>query len=127
MTAVVRGRLRDGHWGDEQRIFDPSPTSYRISPVHFGSRLAFDKNGFVFLSIGDRAFSEEAQNLGTPNGKVHRFHEDGRIPEDNPFAGRLGAVGSIWTWDIETPRDLPSIRSRAISGKPSMGPEVVTN
>src|SRR6185295_11218599 len=49
-------------------------------------------------SIGDRGHQDDAQDLSRPNGKIHRILDDGRIPKDNPFAGKAGALGSIWSY-----------------------------
>jgi len=55
-TAVARGRLVSGRWTDQQVLLRPPVESYRQSMVHFGSRMAFDNEGQLFVSIGDRAF-----------------------------------------------------------------------
>ncbi|WNG38632.1 PQQ-dependent sugar dehydrogenase [Archangium violaceum] len=58
------------------------------------------------FSIGERGHKEDAQELSRPNGKVHRIHEDGSIPKDNPFAGREGAIASIWSYGNRNPQGL---------------------
>lgn len=105
MTAVVRGRIRDNAWTDEQTIFRAPITTYRVGGVHFGCRLVF-QDGYLFFSIGERGQKEDAQDVTRPNGKVHRVFDDGRIPPDNPFAGRPGAVPSIWTFGNRNPQGL---------------------
>ena len=59
--------------------------------LHFGGRLAFDREGLLYLSLGDRGDMGRAQRLDDDAGSVIRLHEDGRIPADNPFLGRPGA------------------------------------
>jgi glucose/arabinose dehydrogenase len=105
MTAVVRGRIRSGQWSDEEVIFRAEPRHYRRDGVHFGCRMVFSE-GFLFFSIGDRGGRDHAQDLGRPNGKIHRLHDDGRIPADNPFVGKAGALPSIWSWGHRNPQGL---------------------
>ena len=106
MTSVVRGRIRNNQWADEQIIFRAAPESYRPTELHFGSRLTFDDAGHLFFSIGERGFKEHAQDLSLPNGKVHRVMDDGRIPSDNPFVNASNAVPSIWSYGNRNPQGL---------------------
>lgn len=106
MTAVVRGRIRDGRWVDEQTIFRASPELYRSGTVHFGTRLVFDHAGHLFFAIGERGHQDDAQDLTRPNGKIHRIHDDGRIPADNPFVNASNAVPSIWSYGHRNPQGL---------------------
>ena len=105
MTAVVRGRLREGAFVDRETIYRAAPELYRRGPVHFGSRFVFD-GGYLFFSIGERGQQTDAQDLSRPNGKVHRIHDDGRVPADNPFAQRAGALPSIWSYGHRNPQGL---------------------
>ena len=95
-TAIVRGRIRDNAWVDQEWIFRVPPEHHTGRGQHFGTRFVF-QNGYLFFSIGDRGERDTAQDPASPNGKVHRIHDDGRIPQDNPFAGQDGAFPSIWT------------------------------
>ena len=105
MTAVIRGKLRDGQLVDQQTIYKAPVELYRKGPVHFGSRFVFDK-GYLFFSIGERGHQADAQDLGRPNGKVHRVFDDGRVPDDNPFVGRTGALPTIWSYGHRNPQGL---------------------
>ena len=98
MTAVVRGRIREGKWVDQESLYAPPKDLYWVDNSHFGSRFLFDRAGHLFYSIGDRGHEKEAQDLGRPNGKIHRIQDDGRVPPDNPFVARAGAQGSIWSY-----------------------------
>lgn len=99
MTVVIRGRLRDGALVDQETIFRaPLKTYIPAGGVQFGGRIAFDGQGHIFFSIGDRGPKEDAQKLGLPNGKLHRLYDDGRVPEDNPFVHTPGADPSIWSY-----------------------------
>ena len=98
MTAIVRGRMREGRWVDQQSLYAPPRDLYWADNTHFGSRFLFDRAGHLFYSIGDRGHEKEAQDLSRPNGKIHRIQDDGRVPPDNPFVARGGALGSIWSY-----------------------------
>ncbi|CAA6690577.1 MULTISPECIES: PQQ-dependent sugar dehydrogenase [unclassified Lentimonas] len=105
MTKILRGRIRDGMWVDEQVIFEVPFEYHRSAGVHFGTRLVF-KDGYLFFGIGDRGAMEMAQDLTRPNGKIHRVHDDGRIPSDNPFADSEGAYPSTWAYGNRNPQGL---------------------
>jgi aldose sugar dehydrogenase len=98
MTAIVRGRIREHAWVDEQAIYAPPPELFGPENYHYGSRFLFDRQGKLVYSIGDRGRPKTAQDLGSPLGKVHRVNDDGTVPSDNPFVGREGAVPTIWTY-----------------------------
>lgn len=106
MTTLVRGRLRQGRWSDEEVVFRAAPGSFRSGGVHFGCRIVFDDSGHLFFTHGERGQMQDAQDLTRPNGKVHRLFDDGRIPPDNPFAGQSNAVASIWTYGNRNPQGL---------------------
>jgi glucose/arabinose dehydrogenase len=106
LTAIVRGKLRDGQFVEQQQVFKAPAELYRTGPVHFGSRFVFDGKGHLFFSIGERGQKEDAQDVSRPNGKVHRIHDDGRVPADNPFAGKEGAFPTIWSYGNRNPQGL---------------------
>ena len=105
MTAVVRGRIKGEEWVDQEEIFHAPAEFHTNSGVHFGSRFAFEE-GYLFFSIGDRGRQDMAQDITRPNGKIHRIHDDGRIPTDNPFADQPGAYASIWSYGHRNPQGL---------------------
>lgn len=105
MTAIVRGRIRNNRWVDEQVIYEAAPDLYLDSQAHYGSRLAFSGE-YLYFSIGDRLQQDKAQDLGNPYGKIHRTFADGRVPKDNPFAARSGAVPTIWSYGHRNPQGL---------------------
>ncbi len=88
-TDLVRARLSGRRLVEPQTLFAMQPRSGR--GLHFGGRLAFDREGLLHLSLGDRGDMGRAQRLDDDAGSVIRLHEDGRIPADNPFLGRPGA------------------------------------
>jgi len=106
MTKVVRGRLREGRLVDQETLFEAPRALYRRGQVHFGSRFVFDGKGHLFFSIGERGQKDDAQDLSRPNGKVHRIHDDGGVPADNPFAKQAGAMPTIWSYGHRNPQGL---------------------
>jgi glucose/arabinose dehydrogenase len=100
-TAVARGTLADDLSGlaDVEVIFSQQPKV--ASTKHFGSRLVFDGDGDLFVTMGERSdaeFREQAQDLGSHLGKIVRIHPDGDVPEDNPFVRQEGALPEIWSY-----------------------------
>jgi aldose sugar dehydrogenase len=107
MTRLIRGKLADEAWVDEQVIWEAPASSYKSAGgVHFGCRIVFDGKGHVFFSHGERGAREDAQDLSLPNGKIHRVNEDGSLPADNPFVNTPGALPSIWTYGNRNPQGL---------------------
>ncbi|MFT3997721.1 MAG: PQQ-dependent sugar dehydrogenase [Asticcacaulis sp.] len=96
-TAVARGKLEGNAITGLQVIWRQSPKVE--SPNHWGSRLAFSKDGqYLFITVGDRANQRPlVQRLDTTIGKTLRIRPDGSIPEDNPFVKTPGAKGEIWS------------------------------
>lgn len=100
-TAVARGVLNEDATAlsDVKVIFSQKPK--KRSTKHFGSRLVFDREGHLFVTLGERSNAEfrgEAQDLGSHLGKVVRINRDGSVPADNPFVGREGARPEIWSY-----------------------------
>ncbi len=110
LTAVIRARLKDNRLVDIETIFDPPDDELNSAGAHFGGRLAFDNRGCIFFSIGDRGDvttpANRAQRTDTVRGKIHRLHDDGRVPEDNPFVKTPGAKPSIWCFGNRNPQAL---------------------
>ncbi|MCF6274582.1 MAG: PQQ-dependent sugar dehydrogenase [Robiginitomaculum sp.] len=106
MTKLVRGKIVDNVWSDEQVLFAAKSEHYIKGRVHFGSRITFDDKGHVFFSIGDRGQMDMAQDVTRPNGKVHRLMRGGTIPKDNPFVNRADAYPSIYSYGNRNPQGL---------------------
>lgn len=97
MTRVVRGRIRDHAWVDQEIIFDVPDTLYVEQGMRWGSRLMFDTDGYLYFSIGDNGRNDEVQDPGKPAGKIYRIFPDGSIPPDNPYVGQPDALEAIYT------------------------------
>lgn len=99
MIKLIRGRIKNGVWVDEETVYQAEPQHYNsATDMAAGGRIAFDRAGYVYLSLGMKGGYEGIQDLGVPHGKIHRIHDDGRIPEDNPFVDDAGKLPSIWTY-----------------------------
>jgi glucose/arabinose dehydrogenase len=109
MNKLIRGRIEDGRWVDEETVWRAEPDTYTRTPdVGAGGRITFDDRGHVFLSVGIKGPSdhEGIQDLSLPYGKIHRVHDDGRIPADNPFVNVPGALATTWTYGHRSPQGL---------------------
>jgi aldose sugar dehydrogenase len=96
-TALVRGRLSGTALLDVEEIFVQD--RYSGPGRHYGSRLAWMPDGTLLVSIGDRgAEPRRAQDLGDHAGTLLRLHDDGSVPEDNPFVGQDGARPEIYSY-----------------------------
>ncbi len=100
-TALIRGRFENDRLTNVEQLFE----SVSDGRGHYGGKIAFDKEGYLFLTLGDRQVTPEgnleahpAQDLSNHHGKTVRLHDDGRVPKDNPFATRAGARPETWTY-----------------------------
>lgn len=101
MNRLIRGRIEDGEWIDQEILWEADLETYtNTSDLAAGGRIAFDKLGNVYISVGMKGPLDwmGCQELDLPYGKIHRLRDDGRIPADNPFVDDPAALGSIWTY-----------------------------
>lgn len=82
-TEVARGRYRDGALEELEVIFRALPKA--SGGRHFGSRLVFDEDGYLYITLGDRGHRPNGQDLSTHTGSIIRVHDDGSVPVNNPF------------------------------------------
>jgi len=109
MNRLIRGRIAEGEWRDQQVIWEvPKPFYSPVPDLGAGGRLTFDPDGYAYLSVGIKGMGNFVgiQELDTPYGKIHRVHDDGRMPQDNPFASNPTAMASIWTYGHRSPQGL---------------------
>lgn len=107
LTRIMRAKLRNGALVDQQTLFQGKLEHYiKAGGAHFGGRIAFDKQGHLFFSIGERNQRNHAQTTDRPNGKIHRIFDDGRIPDDNPFVKDPKALPTIWSYGHRNPQGL---------------------
>jgi len=105
-TSVTRFKLENNKLIDQKIIYKADDIYYSSTTVHYGTRIVFDKEGYLYFSIGDRGKRNQAQLLDYPNGKIHRLHDDGSIPKNNPFIQEKNAIKSIWTYGNRNPQGL---------------------
>ncbi|WP_371186898.1 PQQ-dependent sugar dehydrogenase [Thalassotalea maritima] len=104
-TALIRAKLTDFQLTDLQWLYKGSENSERGH--HYGSRITFDKQGYVYFSIGDRGARDvNPQDLTRDGGKIYRLHDDGQIPADNPFFGMNNAKAAIYSYGHRNPQGL---------------------
>lgn len=103
-TAIMRARLKGNQLVDKERIFKALPDTKRKH--HYGSKITFDNEGFLYFSVGDRGEMKNAQTLKNDCGKIHRIHDDGSIPSDNPFVNVKGAMPSIFSYGHRNPQGV---------------------
>jgi glucose/arabinose dehydrogenase len=96
-TAVARARLQGDRLTDVLTVFSQKPKV--ASRHHCGSRIVFDRQGRLWVGLGDRlSRKDDAQTLDNHIGKIVRIDVDGRAPADNPFVGRAGALPELWSY-----------------------------
>lgn len=110
-TALVRARLDGNRLVDVQELFEAD--AWLTGTIQYGSRIAFDAAGYLYMTVGDRAVpptgeleAHPSQNLANHNGTVIRLFDDGRVPSDNPFVGQEGARPEIWSYGHRNPQGL---------------------
>jgi glucose/arabinose dehydrogenase len=100
-TALIRARFENDRLTNVEQLFE----SVSRGRGHYGGKIAFDKNGYLFLTLGDRQVPPEgdlekhpAQDLSNHHGKIVRLHDDGKVPADNPFVKQANAKPEIWSY-----------------------------
>jgi len=104
-TALMRAKLKDGALVDTKVLYKGSPNTKKGH--HFGSRIRFDKDGYLYFSIGDRGDRDvNPQDITKDGGKIYRLNADGSIPKDNPFVGKSGAREAIFSYGHRNPQGM---------------------
>jgi glucose/arabinose dehydrogenase len=103
-TALARGRFTGTAFEGLKDIFIAN--NWSKSVTNFGGRLAFDGNGFLFMTVGERQEQERAQKGDDHGGKVLRLRDDGTAPPDNPYAGKAGYLPEIYAIGFRSPQGL---------------------
>ncbi len=104
-TAIMRAKLDGNRLIDQQVLYKAVPNT--DSRDHFGSRIEFDGDGYLYFSIGDRYNREiNPQDISKDGGKVYRLYDDGEIPEDNPFYRQPGSKAAIYSFGHRNPQGM---------------------
>ena len=103
VTTLSRAKLKNNSlYSFEELLVTKSGTN---TGVHFGSRITFDEEGYIYFGIGDRGYRPNAQDINTHAGSIIRLHLDGRVPKDNPFVGKDG-LDEIYSYGHRNPQGL---------------------
>ena len=97
MTRLERGKIVNNTWTENKVIFEAPHETYRTTRHHYGCRIVFDPDGYLYFAIGERGTGEHAQDFTRPNGKVHRINKDGSVPKDNPFYAERNSIKSLYS------------------------------
>lgn len=114
LTRLARGRLVAGGLENVETLFDSAPAG--TSGRHFGGRIAFGRDGKIYLTTGDRGEERRAQNAQDLNGKLIRLEPDGKVPSDNPFVGRADMRPEIFALGIRNTQGLAFDAAGALWG-----------
>ncbi len=104
-TALMRAKLSGNKLTNQEVLYKASPNTTKGQ--HFGSRIAFDKDGFIYFSAGERGERDiNPQDITRDNGKIYRLKDDGSIPADNPFVNKPNAVKAIYSYGHRNPQGM---------------------
>ena len=104
-TAIMRAKLRNNLLIEKQLLYKAVPNTKR--GAHWGSRIEFDNEGYLYFSIGDRYNRDvNPQNITLDGGKIYRINDNGSIPTDNPFYDIEGAKKAIFSYGHRNPQSL---------------------
>jgi glucose/arabinose dehydrogenase len=104
-TALYIARLIDDKLIDLRLLYKAEPNTKKGQ--HWGSKIVFDNNGYLFFSIGDRGNRDvNPQNIKLDGGKIYRLNLDGTIPDDNPFINSNDAKSAIYSYGHRNPQGL---------------------
>lgn len=104
-TKLIRAQLSDHSLTRIENLYKAEPNSRRGQ--HFGSRIEFDNNGYLYFSVGDRGNRDvNPQDITRDNGKIYRLNDDGSIPSDNPFVNEANAVKAIYSYGHRNPQGM---------------------
>jgi len=106
-TALMRAKLNISSLTliEQKLLYKAEPNAKKRQ--HYGSRIVFDDKGFIYFSVGDRGQRDvNPQDLSKDGGKIYRLHDDGRIPEDNPFLEENGAKSAVFSYGHRNPQGM---------------------
>ena len=104
-TALMRAKLSGNRLTDQKVLYKATPNTTKGQ--HFGSRIAFDNNGYLYFSIGERGEKDiNPQDITRDGGKIYRLNDDGSIPSDNPFVGKPNAKETIYSYGHRNPQGM---------------------
>ncbi|EID72360.1 hypothetical protein W5A_12671 [Imtechella halotolerans K1] len=104
-TALMRAKIDNNTLVSHELLYKATPNTTK--GVHFGSRITFDNDGYLYFSIGDRGDHDlNPQDLSRDGGKIYRLHDDGQIPVDNPFFNTSDAKKAVYSYGHRNPQGM---------------------
>jgi glucose/arabinose dehydrogenase len=104
-TALMRAKIKNNTLVEQQLLYKAGPNTTKGQ--HFGSRLEFDNDGYLYFSVGDRGNRDEnPQDINRDGGKIYRLADDGSIPKDNPFTSKQNAKKAIYSYGHRNPQGM---------------------
>lgn len=103
-TSLGKGEWKENSFQNFKKIFQAKAEGGRN--IHFGSRLVFDRAGFLYMTIGDRGDRDKAQELTNHNGSILRLTKDGEAAPGNPFADQKNALPEIFSYGHRNPQGI---------------------
>ncbi len=104
-TALMRAKLSGNRLTDQKVLYKATPNTTKGQ--HFGSRITFDNNGYLYFSIGERGEKDiNPQDITRDGGKIYRLNDDGSIPSDNPFVDKPNAKEAIYSYGHRNPQGM---------------------
>lgn len=104
-TKLIRAKIIDGSLAQIESIYLATPKTTKAH--HFGSRIVFDNDGYLYFSVGERGdHFVNPQDIKRDGGKIYRLNDDGSIPKDNPFVGQAGAKEAIYSYGHRNPQGM---------------------
>ena len=104
-TKLIRCKLKNDSLTSIEELYKATPNTSRGQ--HFGSRIEFDNEGYLYFSIGERGNRDvNPQDITRDGGKIYRLNDDGTIPEDNPFVNEKNAKKAIFTYGNRNPQGM---------------------
>lgn len=104
-TTISRARLINNNLVDLEVLYKASPNTRKGQ--HFGGRLAFDNENYLYFSVGDRGNRDVyPQDITLDGGKIYRLNDDGSIPSDNPFFNNPNAKKAIYSYGHRNPQGM---------------------
>jgi glucose/arabinose dehydrogenase len=104
-TTIMRAKIKNNQLVHKELLYKALPNTTKGQ--HFGSRIAFDKKGYLYFSVGDRGNRDvNPQDVTRDCGKIYRLHDDGKIPKDNPFVNVKNAKKAIYSYGHRNPQGM---------------------
>ncbi len=106
-TSLLRAQLSEDRSSlvNKEVLYKAEPNTEKGQ--HFGSRISFDEEGYLYFSVGDRGNRDEnPQDITRDGGKIYRLHDDGTVPDDNPFVGEENAKEAIYSYGHRNPQGM---------------------